>query len=88
MTAIKTSWAMSNALTLAECVDLVNGAGMPDQMAGQYAYEAQTESGYPICEDALIVHLDVLCDAGAHFDYCAAIAHGMMLAKDEEEGAE
>ena len=40
----------------------------PEQLAGQYAFEAAEEAGYGTDDEAIIAHLDFLLEAGAEFD--------------------
>lgn len=79
------SHTITNARSIEQVVDAINGTAWVgdltnDQLAGQYAYEAQRQSGYEIEEDALEVHLDVLASAGAKFDFVAAKKHAKELA--------
>lgn len=40
----------------------------PEQLAGQYAWDAAEQAGYSMDDEAFIAHLDFLIDAGAKFD--------------------
>jgi uncharacterized protein YihD (DUF1040 family) len=45
----------------------------PEMIAAKYAYDAADEAGYGIDSTNLEAHLDVLVEAGAKFDYSAAL---------------
>ena len=63
-----------NASNKGESSGYFGGADTRDAelMAGQYAWEAAEESGYT--DDASIeAHLDFLIEAGAEFDFAAAL---------------
>ena len=79
------SHTITNARSIDQVVEAINGSAWvgdltDDQLAGQYAYEAQRQSGYPIDDEALVVHLDVLASAGAKFDFIKAKKYGLELA--------
>lgn len=79
-----------NCSSLEQVITVINGGAIvegmegveftPAQMAGQYAFEAARESGWPVDESALDAHLDFLAEAGAEFDRSGAIVHGLQLA--------
>jgi hypothetical protein len=86
---------VSNAIrgytTLEQIVAHINNGGTcegiegiefsPEQLAGQYAFDAITESDYPdVDEGSIDAHLDFLVDAGAKFNRRDAINHGLLLA--------
>ena len=78
--------AIDQCYSLEQVVETINGAppnyGVandtrePEVMAGQYAWEAACEAGYTSNHD-IECHLDVLCDAGAVFDYGKAFANAV-----------
>jgi hypothetical protein len=85
------SLSIRSAASFAAVVDLINDApfteGMQgieftaEQLAGQYAAEAQIESGYAVDEAALEAQLEFLSEGGANFDAAAAIRYGKAFAK-------
>lgn len=40
----------------------------PEQLAGQYAWDAAQQAGYGTDDETIIAHLDFLSEAGAKFD--------------------
>ncbi|MDN0082383.1 hypothetical protein QU487_06400 [Crenobacter sp. SG2305] len=89
------SLTIRNATSTKAIIDAINNApiveGMEgiefsaEQLAGQYAAQAQIAAGDPVDEQALQAHLDVLKAEGAKFDVSAAIAHGLAFAKAAKE---
>ncbi len=88
MNTVNISYAIQNAKTLGDVVELVNEGtcegieGMeftPEHLAGQYAQRAAQESGYPVDADSVEAHLEFLSDAGAVFDAAGAVAHAMQI---------
>ncbi|HAS6410392.1 TPA: hypothetical protein I7256_20825 [Vibrio vulnificus] len=85
---MKYSRKLANQQFLSDVVEMINEESYTcddltsAEMAGQYAFDAQTEAGYSIDSTAIEAHLDVLIEAGAEFDYQEAIAHGLALAVD------
>ena len=51
----------------------------PEQLAGQYAYDAQREMGEPVTDDGSFFHLECLENAGAKFDFSEAMIHAEKL---------
>lgn len=49
-------------------------------MAGQYAWEAADESGYTD-DGSIEAHLDILVEAGAEFDFSAALENAISRKK-------
>jgi hypothetical protein len=86
--------AIRSASSLQQFAAIINEGGTcegmegieftPEQLAGQYAFEAARDSGWPIDAVALGEHLDVLADAGAEFDHADAEAHAMELAASDD----
>lgn len=72
---------MSNAITeansIGQVVDIINASeAEAEVMAGRYAWEAADESGYT--DDCSIeAQLDFLVDAGAEFDFGAALENAI-----------
>lgn len=71
---------IDHLLTIEEIVNHTNNSPLqgfewetPELVAATYAVKAQEENGYPMDENAAYVHLDVLVDAGAEFDYSEAV---------------
>jgi hypothetical protein len=88
---IYTSNAIRGYVTIEQVVAHINNGGTcegiegiefsPEQLAGQYAFDAISESDYTdFDEDALDAHLDFLVEAGAEFNRRDAINHGLILA--------
>lgn len=86
--------AISEAHSIEKVVEIINAskAGHASEyfggsdtrdaevMAGQYAWEAAEENGYT--DDASIEgHLEILADAGAEFDFSAALENAISLKK-------
>ena len=61
----------------------------PEQLAGQYGYEASVEGcdEMPVLDDAIEAHMEFLKEAGAQFDAAAALAHAKVL-RAEAQAAE
>lgn len=86
------SLTIRNAFGMKAIVDAINNAPIvegiegveftAEQLAGQYAAEAEiaADSGYLVDENALWVHLKVLEENGAQFNFQAAIDHGLAFA--------
>jgi hypothetical protein len=75
---IKMSIQIENALSLDEVVNLINdskndGAWLASEYAVSSAQEQLENDGYEITEASCEAHLDVLVEAGAKFDYAAAL---------------
>jgi ribosomal protein S25 len=65
-----------------QVVDAINDTATdygakPHELAAQYAIKSQTDSGYPIDEDAIYAHLKTLQGAGAQFDEKAALEYAI-----------
>lgn len=66
--------------------DLVHGINEHEDihdrsiLAAQYAVNAQIESGYPICEDSIDVHLSLLQEWECDFDFILASIEAEKLA--------
>lgn len=77
------SQALKDAQTIDQVVEIINNGGTylfnAEQIAGQYAYTAQLESGYDIDLAAIEAHLDCLKQSGAEFDYPEAVKQGLAL---------
>ena len=56
-------------------------------MAGQYAWEAAEESGYTD-DTSIEAHLDILVEAGAKFDFAAALENAINRGKQAATGRE
>jgi hypothetical protein len=82
--------AIRSASSLQQFAAIINDGGTcegmegieftPEQLAGQYAFEAARDSGWPIDAAAIAAHLEVLADAGAEFGHTEAAEHSMALA--------
>lgn len=95
MTTLWISYALDNALTAEEVVEVVNGGtceGMEgieftaSMLAGQYAAGAAKDSAdNGVIEHADIeAHLEFLHNFGAIFDFETATEHGMRIVKARE----
>ena len=63
-------------------VDYFGGTDMrsAEKMAGQYALDAVTSSDYPeVNEENIAGHLEILEQAGAHFDPSGAVALALKM---------
>lgn len=96
MTTIYTSYALSNAHTLGYVVELVNEGtceGMEgleftsDMLAGQYAWDAASTSGYAVDAESIEGHLEFLAGEGAKFNEAKALAHALDLVAASEANA-
>lgn len=81
--AMKYSNIIHSAIRLDQITDVINEGGThlynSESIAAQYAYAAQIESGYAVCEEAIEAHLDVLVQDGASFDYNKAVEIGRLF---------
>lgn len=83
--------AITNAASLEQVVEIINanegseyfgGTDLrsAEQMAGQYAWEAASESGYTD-DQSIEGQLEILADAGAMFDFNEALKEAVALKK-------
>ena len=85
---MKYSSELASLQCLSDVVEMINEEAYTvadlnrAEMAGQYAFDAQTEAGYSIDSTAIEAHLNILIEAGAEFDYQEAMNHGLALAVD------
>ncbi|WP_284211132.1 hypothetical protein [Proteus mirabilis] len=86
--------AISQAASLEQVVEIINesyngnsasyfgGSDTRDAevMAGQYAWEAASESGYT-SDESIEAHLDILVEHGAKFDFNLALENALTRKK-------
>lgn len=95
MSTIYISRTISQASSIEEVVEAINAGGMcegmegvefsPEQLAGQYAEDAASDSGFPVDLEAIEAHLEFLSDAGAVFNSTEAAEWGMKIASARDE---
>jgi hypothetical protein len=84
---------VKNATTLDQVIDAINDGGTyegiegieftPEQLAGQYAYDAVIESDYTVIVENIEGHIDYLQEHGAIFDEGKAVAWAMKIKRAE-----
>jgi len=83
------STAIKEALSIEEVVEIINTAAestvkfsdgsdmrSPEEMAGEYAFDAAEESGYTDAA-SIEAHLEYLADQGAEFDFKEALQNAI-----------
>ncbi|WP_299194799.1 hypothetical protein [uncultured Amphritea sp.] len=82
--------AITEACSFEEVVEIINSSNRGESsgyfggtdtrdaeiMAGQYAWEAAEDSGYTD-DESIKAQLDILVEAGAEFDYSAALENAI-----------
>ena len=89
-----TSISIREAQTQEAVVEMINQGGItegmegvefgPDQLAGQYAWDAQSESDCEVDKAGIEAHLEILSNAGAEFDFGEALKHAMLLESESD----
>jgi hypothetical protein len=55
------------------------------ELAGQYAYDAASDVLETVTGNDISVHLEILEDGGAKFDFHEALSHGILFSKFMQE---